>query len=120
LRPVTRNKHLPRLDVQVLPRPVRDVCWDCKGVWVPMCGDSGAQTAESSRVMMWDTGVKCSNLQAHRRRRGLTCAICLCRPARVATGRAEDATIYFHSGPPFKKGGRGGERRCHPCQEVPC
>ncbi len=68
---------------------------------------------------MWDMGVKCGNLQAQGRRRGLTCAICPCRPTRAATGGAEDAAIYFHSGPPFKRvaGGEDGvaapTKRCH-------
>jgi hypothetical protein len=82
-------------------------------------GDGRAQSSELSRVVMWDMEVKCGNLQAHRRRRGLTCTIRLCRPARVATGGAEDAAVYFHSGPPFKRmaGGEDGvaapAKKCH-------
>jgi WD40 repeat protein len=113
------DEHLPRLDVQVLAGPVRDVCWYREGVRVAVCGDDGAQSAESSRVVMWDTRVKCGDLQAHGRRRGTTCAIRPCRPARVATGGAEDAAVYFHSRPPFKRVGGGEDgvaapaERCH-------
>ncbi len=82
------DEHLHRLDVQVLAGPVRDVCWDRDRVRVAVCGEGGAQSADSSRVVMWDTGVKCGDLQAHGRRRGSTCAIRPCRPARVATGGA--------------------------------
>jgi hypothetical protein len=114
------NKHLPRLDVQVLVGLVRDVCWDHEGVWVAVCGDGGAQSAELSRVVMRDTGVKCGNLQAHGRRRGSTWAIRLSRPTRVATGGAEDPAVYFHTGHPFKRVARAGGRHCHPRQEVPC
>ncbi len=105
--------------MQVLAGPVRDVCWDREGVRVAVCGYGGAQSAKLSRIVMWDTGVKCGDQQAHGRRRSLTCAIRPCRPARVTTGGAEDAAIYFHSGPPFKRvaGGEDGiavpAERCH-------
>jgi hypothetical protein len=39
------NEHLPRLDVQVLAGPVRDVCWDREGMRVAVCEDGGAQSA---------------------------------------------------------------------------
>jgi hypothetical protein len=111
------NEHLPRLDVQVLAGPVRDLCWYREGVRVAVSGDGGAQSAESYRIVMWDMGVKYGDLQVHGRRRGLTCAIRPCRPAR-STGGVEDAALYFHSGPPFKRVTGGGRRR-RPRQEVP-
>jgi WD40 repeat protein len=50
------NEHLPRLDVQVLAGPVRDVCWDRKGIRVAVCREGGVQLVELSRAIMWDTG----------------------------------------------------------------
>ena len=114
------DEHLPRLDVQALAGPIRDVCWDHESKRVAVCGDGGMTSAECSRIVMWDTGVKCGDLQAHGRRRGSTVAIRPCRPMRIATGGAEDATVYFHSGPPFRRVVAGGDdgvvaadERCH-------
>lgn len=81
------EEHLPRLDVQLLAGPVRDVCWDSEGKRIVATGD-GHQAPESSKVVMWDTGVKCGNLGAHARKKGSACAFRPCRPVR-ATFRCE-------------------------------
>ncbi|KAL3782567.1 hypothetical protein ACHAW5_004875 [Stephanodiscus triporus] len=110
------DEHLPRLDVQALPGTIRDVSWDHEGRRIVVVGDGGnGGGIECSKVVMWDTGVRCGDLSCHARRRGSTCAYRPCRPMRIVTGGAEDASLFLHSGPPFRRvtgDGIVGER-CH-------
>ena len=96
------EQHLPRLDVQLLAGPIRDVSWDADGRRIAATGD-GMQSPESGKVVQWDTGVKCGDLAAHSRKKGSAVAFRPGRPMRIATGGAEDATVFFHGGPPFQR-----------------
>ena len=61
------------------------------------------QSPESSKAVQWDTGVKCGDLAAHSRKKGSSVAFRPGRPMRIATGGAEDASVFFHRGPPFQR-----------------
>ena len=96
------EEHLPKLDVQLLAGPIKDISWDFEGKRIVVVGD-GCQSPESAKVIQWDTGVKCGDLGAHSRKKGSSCAFRPCRPMRIATGGSEDASIFFHKGPPFTR-----------------
>ncbi|KAL3827322.1 hypothetical protein ACHAXA_005068 [Cyclostephanos tholiformis] len=121
------GEHLTRLEVQLLSGPIRDVCWDHECRRVVVAGDGGAgSNSDSCRVIMWDTGVKCGELSCHARRRASSCAYRPRRPMKIATGGSEDATVYFHSGPPFRRVIPGEndvvvvDERCHERGAVHC
>jgi len=108
------EEHLPRLEIQLLAGPIRDISWDFEGKRLVVVGD-GMQSPESAKVIMWDTGVKCGDLGAHARKKGSSCAFRPCRPMRIATGGAEDASVFFHKGPPFQRivGDGVVSEKCH-------
>lgn len=108
------EEHLPRLEIQLLAGPIRDISWDFEGKRLVVVGD-GMQSPESAKVIMWDTGVKCGDLGAHARKKGSSCAFRPCRPMRIATGGAEDASVFFHKGPPFQRVVGDGvvSEKCH-------
>ncbi|KAL9179524.1 hypothetical protein ACHAXT_008814 [Thalassiosira profunda] len=108
------EEHLPKLDVHVLAGPIRDISWDFEGKRIVVVGE-GMQSPESAKVIMWDTGNKCGDLAAHARKKGSSCAFRPCRPMRIATGGAEDATVFFHKGPPFQRVVGDGvvSEKCH-------
>lgn len=93
-------EHLPKIEIQQLEGPVRDISWDGEGKRLASAGD-GLQGAESARVVGWDTGVKCGVLGVHSRKKASCVAFKPNRPMRIATGGSEDATVLFHKGPPF-------------------
>jgi len=95
-------EHLPKLDIQALAGPIHDICWDAEGERLVVSGD-GLRGHESSKVVQWDTGVKCGDLTPHARKKDGSCAFRPCRPMRIVTGGSEDASIYYHEGPPFKR-----------------
>jgi WD40 repeat protein len=95
-------EHLPKLDIQALAGPIRDISWDVEGKRLVICGD-GLQSSESSKVISWDTGVKCGDLTPHSRKKDSSCAFRPCRPMKIVTGGTDDACVYFHEGPPFKR-----------------
>ena len=108
------EEHLPKLDIQLLAGPIRDISWDYEGKRIVVVGE-GMQSPESAKVIQWDTGVKCGDLGAHSRKKGSSCAFRPCRPMKIATGGGEDATIFFHSGPPFQRVVGDGvvSEKCH-------
>lgn len=96
------EEHLPRLDVQLLAGPIRDISWDAEGRRIAATGD-GMQSPECSKAVQWDTGVKCGDLAAHSRKKGSSVAFRPGRPMRIATGGKEDAAVFLHKGPPFQR-----------------
>mmetsp|Transcript_55889 Transcript_55889/g.118857 ORF Transcript_55889/g.118857 Transcript_55889/m.118857 type:complete len:698 (-) Transcript_55889:242-2335(-) len=108
------EEHLPKLEVQVLAGPIRDISWDSEGRRIVVVGD-GMQSPESAKVIQWDTGVKCGDLGSHARKKGSSCAFRPCRPMRIATGGGEDASVFFHKGPPFQRVVGDGvvSEKCH-------
>ena len=110
------DEHLPKLDVQLLAGAIRDISWDGDGKRLVVTGE-GLQSTENSRVIQWDTGVKCGELGVHSRKKGSSCAYRPCRPMRIATGGSEDATVLFHKGPPFTRMVGGEEEVSEKCHE---
>lgn len=108
------EEHLPKIELQMLAGPIRDVSWDFEGKRIVVVGD-GMQGAECGKVVQWDTGVKCGDLAAHGRKKGSSCAFRPCRPMRVATGGGEDSMVFFHKGPPFVRVVGDGvvSEKCH-------
>lgn len=108
------EEHLPKIELQVLAGPIRDISWDFEGKRIVIIGE-GMQSPENAKVVQWDTGVKCGDLGAHARKKGSSCAFRPCRPMRIATGGAEDATVLFHKGPPFQRVVGDGivSEKCH-------
>ena len=108
------EEHLPKIELQVLAGPIKDISWDFEGKRIVVIGD-GMQSPENAKVVQWDTGVKCGDLGAHARKKGSSCAFRPCRPMRIATGGAEDATVMFHQGPPFQRVVGDGivSEKCH-------
>eukprot|EP00986_Skeletonema_menzelii_P008809 scaffold3836_cov137-Skeletonema_menzelii.AAC.5 len=108
------EEHLPKIELQVLAGPIKDISWDFEGKRIVVIGD-GMQSPENAKVVQWDTGVKCGDLGAHARKKGRLCAFRPCRPMRIATGGAEDATVMFHQGPPFQRVVGDGivSEKCH-------
>lgn len=108
------EEHLPKLDVQILAGAIKDISWDFEGKRIVVVGD-GLQAPESARVIQWDTGVKCGDLAAHARKKGSSCAFKPNRPMRIATGGGEDASVFFHKGPPFQRivGDDVVSEKCH-------
>ena len=108
------EEHLPKIELQILAGPIKDISWDLEGKRIVIIGD-GMQSPENSKVVQWDTGVKCGDLGAHARKKGSSCAFRPCRPMRIATGGAEDATVLFHRGPPFQRVVGDGivSEKCH-------
>ncbi len=115
------EEHLPKLDVQLLAGPIKDISWDYEGKRIVVVGE-GMQSPESAKVIQWDTGVKCGDLGAHSRKKGSSCAFRPCRPMRIATGGGEDSTILFHSGPPFQRVVGDGvvSEKCHERGAIHC
>ena len=115
------EEHLPKLDVQLLAGPIKDISWDYEGKRIVVVGE-GMQSPESAKVIQWDTGVKCGDLGAHSRKKGSSCAFRPCRPMRIATGGSEDATVLFHSGPPFQRVVGDGvvSEKCHERGAIHC
>lgn len=115
------EEHLPKLDIQLLAGPIKDISWDYEGKRIVVVGD-GMQSPESAKVIQWDTGVKCGDLGAHSRKKGSSCAFRPCRPMRIATGGGEDATVFFHSGPPFQRVVGDGvvSEKCHERGAIHC
>lgn len=108
------EEHLPKLEVQLLAGAIKDISWDFEGKRIVVVGD-GLQSPESAKVIQWDTGVKCGDLGAHSRKKGSSCAFRPCRPMRIATGGGEDASVFFHKGPPFQRVVGDGvvSEKCH-------
>ena len=108
------EEHLPRLDIQLMAGPIKDISWDFEGKRIVVVGD-GLQSPESAKVIQWDTGVKCGDLGAHARKKGSSCAFRPCRPMRIATGGGEDSLVLFHKGPPFQRivGDGVVSEKCH-------
>ncbi|KAL7476319.1 hypothetical protein ACHAW6_002190 [Cyclotella cf. meneghiniana] len=108
------EEHLPKLEVQALNGTIRDIAWDFEGKRIVVVGDGGGGSGESGKCIQWDTAVRCGELMSHSRKRGMSCAFRPCRPMRIATGGGEDATVYFHSGPPFQRCvGEEVAEKCH-------
>jgi len=108
------EEHLPKIEIQLLAGPIKDISWDAEGKRIVVVGD-GMQSPESAKVIMWDTGVKCGDLAAHARKKGSSCAYRPCRPMRVVTGGTEDASVFCHKGPPFQRVVGDGivSEKCH-------
>lgn len=108
------EEHLPKIELQILAGPIKDISWDYEGKRIVIIGD-GMQSPENAKVVQWDTGVKCGDLGAHARKKGSSCAFRPCRPMRIAIGGAEDATVLFHKGPPFQRVAGDGivSEKCH-------
>jgi len=115
------EEHLPKLEVQLLAGPIKDISWDFEGKRIVVVGD-GCQSPESAKVIQWDTGVKCGDLGAHSRKKSSSCAFKPSRPMRIATGGSEDASIFFHKGPPFQRivGDGVVSEKCHDRGAVHC
>jgi WD40 repeat protein len=98
-----------------LAGPIKDIAWDLEGKRLVFTGEGGtAGDASNSRVIQWDTGVRCGELQNHSRKKGSTCDFSPCRPMRIVTGGSDDATVYLHSGLPFSRTiGEHVAEKCH-------
>lgn len=115
------EEHLPKIEVQLLAGPIKDISWDFEGKRIVVVGD-GMQSPECAKVIQWDTGVKCGDLGAHSRKKGSSCVFKPNRPMRIATGGSEDSSVFFHKGPPFQRivGDGVVSEKCHEKGSVHC
>jgi len=120
------DEHLPKLTLQALNGPIRDLDWDFESKRLVIVGEidgGGAERAasECTRVITWDVGTSLGTTAPHARKRSSTCAFKPSRPMRIVTGGKDDSKLLFHAGPPFKRIVDGTPSEdCHTKNAVTC
>lgn len=100
------EEHLCKLDLNpALGGAIRDISWDVDSKRLCIVGDGSKFDSSSpcTKVIQWDTGVKCGDLAQHSRGRASSCSFKPNRPMRIVTGGGEDSKCLFNAGPPFAR-----------------